>query len=239
MVFEKRGEFAGAEELYLSLRSQCPESAQICLRLGKLYVRRKDYAKAEEMYREAGMINPDDETYHVFMGDLFFLQKDYVRAEKYLEAADRLLYRKPGHGFSISAGTAANYRKLLDRLKRDHIKVVCMQYPLLSVEPLREMLRGSGDAADVYFVSNERSFRGALAREEYFDYFVDKFACGFGHCTEKGNRLVAKNIADALLWHVMPGTAGGRPHAAGNERECSVSRFAEAAGERFEGGKKP
>jgi hypothetical protein len=51
----------------------------------------------------------------------------------------------------------------------------------------------------VIFVDNERVFKEALKKGEYRDYFSDTFAGDFGHCTEKGNRLLAENIANVIL----------------------------------------
>jgi len=38
-----------------------------------------------------------------------------------------------------------------------------------------------------------------LKKISYNDYFTDMFAGDFGHCTRKGNRLLAENIANVIL----------------------------------------
>ncbi|MFH1622153.1 MAG: hypothetical protein ABIA97_03435, partial [Candidatus Omnitrophota bacterium] len=64
------------------------------------------------------------------------------------------------------------------------------------VEPLKKMFE---DQEDVIFVSNERVFKEALKQASYKEYFTDMFAGDFGHCTQKGNRLLAENIANVIL----------------------------------------
>ena len=49
------------------------------------------------------------------------------------------------------------------------------------------------------FVDNEKVFKDALKTAKYEEYFKDNFAGDFGHCTDKGNRLLAGNIANIIL----------------------------------------
>ena len=51
----------------------------------------------------------------------------------------------------------------------------------------------------IIFVDNEMVFRKALKQASYDEYFTDMFAGDFGHCTPKGNRLLAENIANVIL----------------------------------------
>lgn len=48
-------------------------------------------------------------------------------------------------------------------------------------------------------MDNEAIFKKAIFRDGYKEYFRDMFAGDFGHCTVKGNNLLAKNIADVIL----------------------------------------
>ena len=92
--------------------------------------------------------------------------------------------------------TKKNYLKLKQILDRRGIKLVCVQYPVRSIEPLKRIF--SNDPG-VIFVDNEQIFKDALSREGYKEYFMDIFGGDFGHCTAKGNHLLAKNVADAIL----------------------------------------
>jgi hypothetical protein len=77
---------------------------------------------------------------------------------------------------------------------------VCVQYPMISVEPLKEIFDGE---RGVVFVGNEKVFNRALKRGSYIEYFQDSFGGNFGHCTPKGNRLLAENIANVILKEVF------------------------------------
>jgi hypothetical protein len=55
----------------------------------------------------------------------------------------------------------------------------------------------------IIFVDNERIFKDAVKKEGYGAYFIDTFGGDFGHCTEKGNRLLAENIADTILREIF------------------------------------
>ena len=65
-----------------------------------------------------------------------------------------------------------------------------------SVEPLKKMF---DSPAGIVFVDNERIFKKAIQEKGYEVYFWDNFAGDFGHCTPKGNRLLAENIARTIL----------------------------------------
>jgi hypothetical protein len=66
---------------------------------------------------------------------------------------------------------------------------------MLEIGPLKDMLKPGND---IIFVDNSRVFRDAVRKLGYDAVFTDRFAGQFGHCTEAGNRLLAKNIADAI-----------------------------------------
>ncbi len=78
--------------------------------------------------------------------------------------------------------------------------MVCAQYPMRSIWPLKKIFEEDNN---VIFVDNEGIFREALDKASYKDYFRDMFGGDFGHCTEKGNRLLAQNIADTVLRDVF------------------------------------
>ena len=69
-----------------------------------------------------------------------------------------------------------------------------------SIESLKKIFEGQ---TGVIFVDNERIFKDAVKREGYKEYFKDMFGGDFGHCTPKGNRLLAENIADVILKEVF------------------------------------
>ena len=71
-----------------------------------------------------------------------------------------------------------------------------MSYPLRPVEKLKEMF---SDPDGIIFVDNERVFQKALRISKYEKIFSDKLFGDFGHCTPKGNRLIAANLSSVIL----------------------------------------
>ena len=85
---------------------------------------------------------------------------------------------------------------LLDALAREYGAVDwAMQFPMLETGTLRGMLSGFGN---VLVVDNGRPFREEVLRKGYESVFLDNFGGSFGHCTESGNRLLARNAARLL-----------------------------------------
>ena len=81
-------------------------------------------------------------------------------------------------------------------LHRRGIKLVCVQYPGRSIIPLKRLFDST---AGMVFVDNELPFKHALVQEKNDEYFWDNIYGDFGHFTEKGHRIVAENIAEAIL----------------------------------------
>ena len=71
-----------------------------------------------------------------------------------------------------------------------------MQYAMRPLGPLKDML---DSREGIIFVDNEAVFKEALKKGRYEDYFIDRFAGDFGHCTPLGNKIIADNAAD-VLW---------------------------------------
>jgi hypothetical protein len=53
--------------------------------------------------------------------------------------------------------------------------------------------------SEALVVSNELNFKKAVEKEGYDQIFVDRFAGDFGHCSQKGNLLLAENIKSVIL----------------------------------------
>ncbi|MCK5393372.1 MAG: hypothetical protein KAI91_03475 [Candidatus Omnitrophica bacterium] len=75
-----------------------------------------------------------------------------------------------------------------------------MEYPLRSVESLKNLLRSEGT---IIFVDNGELFKEVLKQANYNEYFTDMFGGDFGHCTPKGNRLLAENVANVILKEIF------------------------------------
>ena len=55
------------------------------------------------------------------------------------------------------------------------------------------------DAPDVIYVDNEAVFRDALARSDFDTLFIDRCCGDFGHATNAGNRLIARNVVEVVF----------------------------------------
>ena len=116
-------------------------------------------------------------------------------AKLYHERAEQLRLKEFGPTL------ANNYRYLKFLLDRRGVKLVCVQYPMRGLAPLRKIFQGQADG--IVFVDNENVFMDAVQRGSLREYFVDMFGGDFGHCTDKGNRLLAGNIADVIAREVF------------------------------------
>ncbi len=88
------------------------------------------------------------------------------------------------------------YWKILHFLRGRDIPLVAVQYPLEELKALQEKLPpGKG----LFFVDNEALFKKAVAQNGYFYYFADSYGGKYGHCTPKGNHLLAENVAKTVL----------------------------------------
>ena len=127
---------------------------------------------------------------------------DAAQAERYHRSLEEVLahWENPV--------TADNYRALWKQVHESGIPLVAVQYPIRRLEPLREML---ASASDVVFVDNERAFKDALLGRPYSEIFVDLFAGDFGHMTPEGNRILAANVAEAILGLVPEARGEGAP----------------------------
>lgn len=97
--------------------------------------------------------------------------------------------------------TRRNYRALAAAARENGAHLMVVGYPGLSIGPLRKLL---ADFPEVVFVDNEAIFKEAVARDGYDEYFIDQFGVFFGHCTARGNRIIAGNIASSVAREVLP-----------------------------------
>ena len=97
--------------------------------------------------------------------------------------------------------TKQNYQYIVSEIYKNNKNTIVMpmQYPMLSVEILKNNLRDSSYCDKLIFISNEENFKNALQNHKIEDIFTDMFAGDFGHCTDFGNTLIAENVAETIL----------------------------------------
>ncbi|MFH1519184.1 MAG: tetratricopeptide repeat protein [Candidatus Omnitrophota bacterium] len=188
--YRDQGKYTQAEEAFNKVIEIDPRKVGVYIELGRCYQDQKKYIQAEEAFKKTIEINPRNFGAYVGLAHCYEEQGKSAAAKEYTRKVNklRLEYYNPI--------TRNGYQKLKEILTNKGIQLVCAQYPVRSLEPLKKIFE---DQEGVIFVSNERVFKQALKQASYKEYFTDMFGSDFGHCTPKGNRLLAENIANVIL----------------------------------------
>lgn len=189
-LFEIQGRLPDAERAYKQAIEIDPKNKNAYENLGCLYVKQGDYVSAEQVFGELIKAKPHLDLGYAFLARVFAETGRSYEAEKLEAVAQRL------RSENTISGTLDNYRKLLSIVLQNKSVPVFVQYPLRNVALLKEMFP---DSQSVVFVDNQLVYRNALMHRSYSDLFTDMFAGDFGHCTPEGNRILAENIAKAIL----------------------------------------
>jgi len=223
-LYKKRNDLLKAEIYFKKSLTLNPNQDQIYLALGSIYHKQNKLNLAEENFRKAIEINPQDIESRSALGWCLFQQNKIKEAEEIFKriSSDMPSYDQGSRGlktiyqeqnkinpdsqysanidttnnFRYNLVTIANLKNMFAILNKRKIKFVCMQYPLRNLKSLRSIFDND---SRIIFVDNELSFKEALKKGSYKDYFIDMFAGDFGHCSPLGNRLIAQNAAKAIL----------------------------------------
>jgi len=228
-VYQKQDKFPQAEDSFKKAIDLNPKNDVAYTKLGGLYQAQGKFPQAEDSFKKAIELNPRRDWAYSELGWLYQAQGKFPQAEeafkKIIElnpqndrapGALSLLYQEMGKselakeynkktkGLRLgyyNPVTTNNYHKLKEILDKRGIRLVCVQYPMRSLGPLKNIFQGNEEG--VIFVDNEKIFKEALEKEGYKEYFIDMFGGDFGHCAKKGKRLLATNIADVILKEVF------------------------------------
>jgi tetratricopeptide (TPR) repeat protein len=227
-LYRDQGKYLQAEDFLKKAVKFNPENYRALIDLGKLYRIQRKFPEAGDALKKSIELNPVDNDAYAEFGALYREEGKFLQAEdlfkKALElnpgndgvaGALLLLYEEMGKPElakeyagkgkmskleDYAAVTVSNYRKLKEILDRKGIKLVCAQYPMRNMEPLKRIF---GSDKSVVFVDNNNLFREAVRQSGYKNYFTDMFAGDFGHFTKKSDKLLAQNIADVILREVF------------------------------------
>ena len=222
--YAMQGKNTDAEKFFKKAIEINPEWGGAYLELGHFYNARAKFPQAEQALKKAAALNFSNEEAYSELGLCYLSQDKKSEAQqaflkvielnpRNLDAVRQLisLYEQAGTteladnlrkklGLFIPVDsnrlTSANYQKLKEILDNRGIQLVCVQYPLRNIQDIKNMF---DDPQGVIFIDNADVFRQALAQGSYDEYFSDRFAGNFGHCTRKGNRLLAGNMANTIL----------------------------------------
>jgi len=191
LSYHNQGKFFEAEDYFKKAISLNPGNIWAYIELGWLYRDQGRLEEAEEYFQKQISKNPKDDIMFSALEMVYTEMGNLSLAEECRQKANelRLSYYSPV--------TVSNYHKLKEILDKRGIKYVCMQYPMRSIEPLKKIFKNND--SNIIFVDNEKIFKDALKEGKYRDYFTDSFGGDFGHCTDKGNRLLAENIARVII----------------------------------------
>lgn len=180
------------EYLLLSLEHATEETRPfLCLRLMDFYLRYgEDNNLALKFLRQSGRADSSS-----FLKQIKTMLVNLCSGKDEPEDADRFSKKR-----FAGKMTKDNYLRLHDILAERSIPLVCISYPMQSADALKEIFRGRGA---VVFVDNQKSFFRGVRKDGFSYYFDDNFGGDFGHTTEFGSDLLAKNIATVISRHIL------------------------------------
>lgn len=193
-VYRNLGRYREAESALKRALEIDPGQYKVYLELGYFYLDRGKFVQARDTFIKAVKADPDNYLGFEALDRLYSGSGDARRAAAYRAKVAEL------KGEYCKGVTARNYLKMKDMLDKRSVRFVCIQYPMRSVAPLRRIFN-EGD--NVIFVDNEKIFSGEIAEYGLREVFRDMSGIDFGHCTEKGNRILAGNIAGVILKEVF------------------------------------
>jgi tetratricopeptide (TPR) repeat protein len=183
------------EGLLKKILARDPKNSSAASSLVYMFLKQRRYSEAEEVLKSSSKLHNDrNAQLFDYFAVLYHNTGRSALSEHCLVEARKLRSQ------CYSELTINNYKQIKAILDAHKIKLVCVQYPLRSIENLKEIFYGENN---VIFVDNESIFKNALKKLSYEDLFRDLFAGDFGHCTKKGNRLLAENIANVILKQVL------------------------------------
>lgn len=155
----------------------------LCQRLG-------DYELYEKVINEAIDQGVDEEWCLRNLLAIYIRQKNWSKAD---DTAKRITGLEV---MNYNELLTKNYLKLKSILDDNGIRLICVQYPVRNIRPLKDILK---EYDDIIYVDNEKLFKDAIKKEGFAYYFNDMFGGDFGHCTREGDMLLAGNVAKTIL----------------------------------------
>ncbi len=176
--------------------------------LGQHYLNKNESEKGFRLFETSSIVCPSNP--FIYQG-LLNLRKS-VKNDKYKMKINLLIDKMDNYRNTYSSNkTKANYNKLFNLIEREKKLYVVMQYPTLSIEPIKDFF-SEEDQKNIIFISNKENFQEALKNENYNELFIDNFGLNqginsvfygkFGHTTAKGSKLIAENVANIILEHL-------------------------------------
>lgn len=187
-----------ARVLYSRIAESDYKSFDIYYEAGQWLLNNGFYEKAETAFNKAIALNPENVGLNNSLSETYRCLKESQKQRFYAGKAQALRRRKSAY----AEATVENYNEIADRVLSSGIRMICMQYPLRSIDDLKAVF--GTDKNSLMFVENSSNFEAVLKKGRYADFFTDNFAGDFGHCTGKGNRLIARRLAETIMGTFSP-----------------------------------
>ncbi len=184
------GLYAQAQGMFEEVLHHNPQSYDAYAYLAKMFELSARPAQAEDVLKKGVIFNHDNPRFYELLSAHYQRQNRPDLAKAYEQQAYEHRHDQ------YYAPTIENFHRITDMVLSRGSSLIIMQYPLRSITPLKELV---GSHKGVYFVGNKDNFEQALRGAKYWDYFTDIFAGDFGHCTQKGNALIASHLAEVIL----------------------------------------
>jgi len=194
--YKDQGKFSEVELYFKQAIAVNPKEPKAYQELAAIYREQGKFPEALALFKQAIAVNPKEAG--ILSRAIKVLYTDMGNPRLARDWDEKA--KDSGSNFYFPV-EIANYHKLKAILDKRGIVYVCMQYPMRSIEPLKRIFQDNAEG--IIFLDNEKIFSDAVRQGKYGDYFRDMFGGDFGHCTNKGNRLLANNIANVILKEVF------------------------------------
>ncbi|MCA9400824.1 MAG: tetratricopeptide repeat protein [Candidatus Omnitrophica bacterium] len=190
LLFKKQGQLDKAETSLQEAIAVGYNAYDALFHLGEVYLNQQKFTQARDALMKAVALEPDnDQAYNAALYAFQGLNDQTGFRNMQAKREQVLLNRN-------NPVTRQSFQKLHALARQNGIPLVIVQYPMLPVEPLKRMFL---EPNHVLFVDNQEVFKNAVQTEGFNAVFTDNFAGTFGHCTPRGNRILAENIAELIV----------------------------------------
>lgn len=186
----KNNLFTKAEQAYRMAIDKDPRSSNAYYRLSQLYLRHNRYEQARKCFEDSMHYSAHQSRVYEALANVYQQENNMQKYEEYMDKANEVEQN------FVNAYTQHYYDLIAETVLKHNVKMVSMQYPMLSQTAWRNSLKQAGQ---ITFVENKDNFEQAISHLEYNEYFSDHFAGDFGHCTAQCNRLLADNLANTII----------------------------------------
>jgi tetratricopeptide (TPR) repeat protein len=173
-----------------------PENPYVLFELARYHAQCDNVNETEKFYLQILETHTNSE---IYITTLIELANIYLETNR--EELANTIFKQ---AIDMGGIYVKNYKKLYETLASKNIQLIAAQYPTRSIEPLELIFKNN---KDVLLVDNELLFKNEVKEAGYEQIFIDRAAGNFGHCSEKGNLLLAENIASVILenWEEISG----------------------------------